>query len=92
LPPGKIISRLDRTDIYKAREVLGGHHCIAGGVVPSLLRVGSVQQVKDECKKLIESIGRDGGYIMGHSTPLDEARIENVRAMIEATVEYGVYR
>jgi hypothetical protein len=92
LPPGKIISRFDRTDIFKAKEVLGGHHCIAGGISPSLLQTGSVQQVKYQCKKLIEIIGRDGGYIMGTSTPLDEARIENVRAMIEATREYGVYR
>jgi hypothetical protein len=92
LPPGKIICRLDRTDPYKAGEVLGGHSCIAGGMPPSLLKLGSVQQVKDQCKKLIENIGGNGGYIMGHSTPLDEARIENVRAMIEATREYGIYR
>ena len=92
LPPGKIINRFDRTDLYKAREVLGRHHCIAGGMLTSLLHVGSVQQIKDECKRLIEVVGRDGGYIMGHSTPLDEVKIENVRAMIEATREYGVYR
>jgi hypothetical protein len=91
LPRGKIIHRFDRTDIYQARDILGGHHCIAGGMTASLLQIGSVQQVKDECKKLIEIIGRDGGYIMGHSVVLDEARIENVRAMIEATREYGVY-
>jgi len=51
-----------------------------------------VQQVKDQCKRLIETIGRDGGYIMGHSVVLDEAKIENVRAMIDVTREYGVYR
>jgi hypothetical protein len=92
LPTGKIINRFDRTNIYQAREVLGGHHCIAGGMSPSLLQTGNVQQVKDQCKKMIDTIGRDGGYIMGHSTPLDEARIENVRALIEVTKEYGVYR
>jgi uroporphyrinogen-III decarboxylase len=59
---------------------------------PSLLQVGSVQQVKDHCKRLIETIGRDGGYVMGHSVVLDEARIETVRAMVDATREYGVYR
>jgi uroporphyrinogen-III decarboxylase len=71
---------------------MSGHHCLAGGMTPSLLQFGSVQEVKDECKKLIEVVGRDGGYIMSHSVPLDEARIENVRAMIEFTREYGVYR
>jgi len=92
LPPGKIINRFDRTDIYKAREVLGQHHCIAGGMLPSLLQIGSIQEVKDECKRLIEVVGRDGGYVMSHSTPLDEARIENIRAMIDVTREFGNYR
>ena len=92
IPPGKIICRLDRTDIYKAKEALGGHHCIAGGMLPSLLQTGSVQQVKDECLKLIETIGSDGGFIMGSSCPLDEAKIENVKTMVETTRQYGVYR
>jgi hypothetical protein len=85
IPPGKLICRLDRTDIYKAKAVLRGHHCIAGGMLPSLLQTGSVQQVKDECGKLIEVIGSDGGFILGSSCPLDEAKIENVEAMVEAT-------
>jgi hypothetical protein len=89
IPPGKIICRLDRTNIYKAKKTLSGHHCIAGGMLPSLLQTGSVQQVKAECLKLIEIIGRDGGYIMGSSCPLDEAKIENVKAMAEATRQYG---
>jgi hypothetical protein len=37
IPPGKIICRFDHTDIYKAKKVLDGHHCIAGGMLPSLL-------------------------------------------------------
>jgi hypothetical protein len=85
IPPGKIICRLDRTDIYKAKKVLGGHHCIAGGMVPSLLQTGTVQRVKDECLKLIETIGNDGGFILGPSCPLDEAKIENVKGMVEVT-------
>jgi hypothetical protein len=92
LPPGKIIHRLDRTNIYEARKVLGGGHCLAGGMLPSVLQTCSVQQVTDECRNLIEVVGRDGGYIMGHSTVLDEAKIENVKAMIDATRKYGVYR
>jgi hypothetical protein len=91
LPAGKIIHRMDRTDLFQAREVLGTDHCLAGGMLPSLLNIGSVQKVKDECKRLIEGIGRDGGYIMSHSVTLDDAKLENVLAMIEATREYGVY-
>jgi hypothetical protein len=91
IPPGKIICRLDRTDIYSAKKILGGHNCIAGGMLPSLLQTGSVQQVEDESAKLIEFIGKDGGFIMGSSCPLDEAKIENVKAMVETTRQYGRY-
>jgi hypothetical protein len=92
LPPGKIIHRMDRTDIYKASQVLKGRHCIAGGMLPSLLKIGTPEQVADECRRLIETVGRDGGFIMGHSTVLDDANIENVRTMVEVTRKYGGYR
>ena len=91
LPAGKIIHRMDKTDLFQAREVLGANHCLAGGMSPSLLKTGSVPKVKDECKRLIEGVGRDGGYIMSHSVPLDDAKLDNIRAMIETTREYGIY-
>jgi len=47
--------------------------------------------VRRNVKQLIATIGRDGGYIMDTSTGLDDAKPENVRAMFEATREYGVY-
>jgi hypothetical protein len=53
-----------------------------------LKRPDRVQQVKDECLKLIETIGSDGGFIMGSSCPLDEAKIENVKTMVEVTTQY----
>lgn len=71
--------------------LLGPGHCIAGGMTSSLMTTGSAQQIRDECRRLIDSVGRDGSYIMCHSTPLDDAKIENVMAMIETTREYGVY-
>jgi len=92
IPPGKIICRLDRTDVYKAKKALGGHHCIAGGMLPSLLQTGTVQQVKDECLRLIEAIGKDGGFIVGSSCPLDEAKVENVHAMVETAKRHGGFR
>jgi uroporphyrinogen-III decarboxylase len=91
LPAGKIIHRMDRVDLFQAREVLGADHCLAGGMLPSLLKMGSVQKVKDECQRLIEGVGRDGGYIMSHSVTLDDAKLDNIEAMIEATREYGIY-
>ena len=92
LPKGKFLVRLDTTDIYKAKEVLKGHACIQGNVPSSLLQVGTVQQVKDYCKELIDTVGQDGGFILSPRSSTDEVKPENLKAMITFTQEYGVYR
>ncbi len=91
-PKGKCLIRLDRTDIYKAKEVLKDHLCIQGNVPSSLLQAGSVHDVKDYCKKLIDDIGKDGGFILSPRSSTDEVKPENLKAMIDFTHEYGVYR
>ena len=58
----------------------------------SLLQTGSVTDVEEHCKKLIDVVGRDGGYIMCNRSSLDVAKLENIKAMIDFTQEYGVYR
>ena len=40
---------------------------------------------------MVKGVVNDGGFIMGSSCPLDEAKIENVKAMVEATRQYGKY-
>jgi hypothetical protein len=92
LPKGKFLVRLDTTDIYKAKEVLKGHACIQGNVPSTLLQVGTVQQVKDYCKELIDTVGAGGGFILSPRSSTDEVKPENLKAMIEFTQEYGVYR
>jgi hypothetical protein len=47
--------------------------------------------VKDYCKKLIDVVGKRGGFIMDASTNLDDAKPENLKAMFEFTKEYGRY-
>jgi uroporphyrinogen-III decarboxylase len=44
------------------------------------------------CKKLIDVVGKGGGFILDGAIGIpDEARPENVRAMVDTTREYGVY-
>ncbi len=92
LPRGKVLGHFDRTDMYRAKEVLGGHMCIRGNVPSSLLQTGTPQEVKDYCQKLIDVVGKSGGFIMSPGSSIDEARPENVRAIFDFTKEYGVYR
>jgi hypothetical protein len=91
-PKGKFLVRLDTTDIIKAKEVLNGHACIQGNVPSTLLQVGTVRQVKDYCKQLIDTVGEGGGFILSPRSSTDEVKPENLKAMIDFTQEYGVYR
>jgi hypothetical protein len=91
-PKGSILARFDTTDIFRAKEVLKDHICIEGNVPSSLLQVGTVAQVKEHCKKLIDVVGKGGGYILSPRSSTDEVKPENLKAMIEFTKEYGVYK
>ncbi len=93
LPAGSIIYHIDRGDPSEVFRALGKKFCLSGGLPNALLTFGKPEQVKAECRKLIETIGAEGGYIMDASAIIQsDATIENVRAMTEATREYGVYR
>ena len=91
IPKGKAMYHFELTDIFKAKEVLGDVVCIRGGVPSSLLCTGTPQEVKDYCKKLIDVVGRGGGFIMDAGAVIDEEKPENIKAMVDFTKEYGVY-
>ena len=91
VPKGKCIYHFEGTDIFKAKKILGGTACIMGNMPNSLLTTGSVDQVKDHTKKLIDVCGDGGGYIMSASALIDEAKPENVEVWMETTREYGKY-
>ena len=91
IPPGKACYKFEATDMIKAKEVLRERVCIRGNVPLSILVAGTPDDVRRYCKKLIDIAGKNGGFIMDAATGLDDAKIENVRAMFESTREYGVY-
>ena len=93
LPAGSIVYHLDRTNPEYAARVLGSKFCLSGGVPNALLAFGKPEEVKTHCRKLIETIGAEGGYIMDASAIMqNDATLENLKAMTDATLEYGVYR
>jgi uroporphyrinogen-III decarboxylase len=91
IPPGKACYAFEATDMVKAKKVLKGKVCIRGNVPLSVLATATPEDVRQHCKRLIDTVGKDGGYIMDSSTGLDDAKPKNVRAMFEFTKEYGVY-
>jgi uroporphyrinogen-III decarboxylase len=92
LPKGKVIWHFDQTDMTRAKEILGNNACIMGNIPTSLLITGAPDDVKAHCKKLIETAGKSGGYIMAPGATADESKVENLKAMLDAAKEYGVYR
>ena len=92
LPEKSIIYHVDQGDIFETHKVLGDKFCISGGIPNYLLSFGSPEEVRDYCRKVIDGVARDGGYIMDASAIIqNDARVENVKAMTEFTREYGVY-
>ena len=75
-----------------AKKALGERCCISGNVPASLIAMGSPKEVKDYCRKLIELCKPGGGFILAAGTnSIEGAKLDNLRAMVEAAAEYGVY-
>ncbi len=92
LPDLSIVYHVDRGDIFEVHKALGHKFCLSGGIPNSLLAFSSPDDVRDFCKKVIDGVARDGGYIMDASAIMqDDTKVENIKAMTEFTREYGVY-
>ena len=92
LPDQAIVYHVDKGDIFEVHKAIGHKFCISGGIPNFLLGYGTAEEVRDYCKKVIDGVARDGGYIMDASAIIqNDAKIENIRAMTEFTREYGVY-
>jgi hypothetical protein len=91
LPKGKFVLQFDETDMGLAKSVLGKHCCIMGNVPASLLSVGSPAQVEEYCRNLFRTAGRGGGFILTSGGFLDDARPENVKAMVDSASKHGRY-
>jgi uroporphyrinogen-III decarboxylase len=92
LPERSIVYHVDRGDVAEVHRALGEKFCISGGIPNDLLAFGSPDDVRACCKKVIDTVARDGGYIMDASAIMqDDTKAENLRALTEFTREYGVY-
>jgi hypothetical protein len=92
IPKGKTVWMVDQSDMVKVKNTLGKNACLLGNVPSSMLNLGTPQDVKDYVKNLVDTAGKDGGFIICNGAFFDEAKPENVKAMIEATKEYGTYK
>ncbi len=87
LPRGRCILAADgETDLYKAKEVLGGHMCLMGDVPASMLFMNSAEEVYDYSTKLIRDLGPEGFILHSGCDIPANAKLENVQAMVAAAL------
>ena len=91
IPEEQTIWIFDDTDMEDAHEALGDIACIGGNVPGSLLQTGEPEDVERYVKNLLENVAEDGGFILSNGVVLDDAREENLKAMLQAGRKYGKY-
>jgi uroporphyrinogen-III decarboxylase len=91
-PKGSVHWQFDRTEMGRAKRILGSKFSMEGNIPSSLLVTGTPKEVKEHCRKLIEVCGKGGGYILGCGASIANPKVENLKAMVEAAREYGVYQ
>jgi uroporphyrinogen-III decarboxylase len=90
-PKGWVQWQFDQTDMANAKRIVGRTCCISGNVPASVMLTGTAKDVKECCRRLIETCAPGGGYILTGGATATEARPENLRTFMEAAKEYGVY-
>ncbi|MFO8101573.1 MAG: uroporphyrinogen decarboxylase family protein [Dehalococcoidia bacterium] len=94
LPRGSAILELDSvTDIFAAKEILRGHLCFHGDVPAAILALEEPEAVEAYCRKLIDEVGGDGGFILGSGCSVPpNVKPQNFRAMVETGRNYEFSR
>lgn len=92
LPERSIVFHVDQGDLFLAHRKLHHKFALSGGIPNVLLSYGQPDEVRAYCRKVIDGVAREGGYIMDAGAIMqDDTSIENLRALTDVTREYGVY-
>lgn len=79
-------------DLAEIKQSFGKHICIIGNLSPVVISHGSPEQSRAEARRCLNAAMAGGGYIMSTSdeVPVD-AKIENMRAIVETVAVEGRY-
>lgn len=89
LPKQKVVLNTDgMTDLKQARKLLGDHAAFMGDVPAPLLSMGTVNEVENYVKKLIDDVGPKGLLVCSGCDAPANAKYENMIAMYKTAVEY----
>ena len=92
LPAGSIVYHVDKGDIFETHKKIGDKFCLSGGISNTLLSFGTPDEVRQCCKKVIDEVAGDGGYVLDAEAIMqDDTKVENIRAMTDFVRDNGVY-
>jgi uroporphyrinogen decarboxylase len=81
-------------DPVEIKKEFGKQICLRGGIsVQHILTHGSVEEIKNETKRIIDHLAPGGGYILspGHPVLQDDIPVQNIITLYETAYEYGFY-
>lgn len=83
----------DCKDMAEAKEKWGKKTCLCGYADPATYAfLGTPEDMKQECKRQIEELGKDGGFILATGCEYPpNGSLMNAIAMMEAAELYGKY-
>ena len=83
----------DTADMHELKAKYGKKPCLCGYASPAQYAfLGSPEEMKMECKKEIEELGKDGGFILATGCEFPpNGSLMNAIAMMEAAELYGKY-
>jgi len=83
----------DTADMHELKEKYGKKTCLCGYVSPAQYAfLGTPEEMKEECRKEIEELGKDGGFILATGCEFPpNGSLMNAMAMMEAAELYGKY-
>jgi len=77
-------------EIREVQKAIGDKICLLGNIELDTLSRGTPDQVRELVRRNIEDLTEDGGYCPGSSNSVTNwVPIENYRAMLDATKEFG---
>jgi uroporphyrinogen-III decarboxylase len=91
MPHASMVWYFEYMDMARAKATVGRNNCICGNLPISIVVTRTAAEVKEGCRKLIETCAPGGGYILSAAASMDRGKIENLHAMMDAAKEYGKY-
>ncbi|MBN1646772.1 MAG: hypothetical protein JW874_01950 [Spirochaetales bacterium] len=91
IPRGKTIWMFDQTDIFRAKETVGDTLCIFGNISSAMIALSTPDEIREHTRKIIDKLAPGGGFVLANGAFFDDAKPENLDAIIETGLKYGVF-